>query len=501
MEYFSLQRYKELLQEHGFLIDADLFDMAHETVRGLCYNSRDVEEGTLFVCKGRAFKEEYLREAKELGALAYVSECVHEGVGLPHLIVNDIRPVMPVIADAYFCSPQNKLTLIGVGGTKGKTTTAFYIKAIFDAMLAAQSLPACGILSSICSFDGRTEKTSQNTTPEAIELYRHLANSVDNGVSYMVMEVTSQALKYHRVDGLHFDIGIFLNFSEDHISPAEHSDYEDYLSAKMKMFSQVDHAIVNFETAERDRVLLSAQEANDVILFSTEHSGVDYFAYNVQKTGQGSSFFVRGEKYEIPMPGLFNVDNALAAVAAASFCSIDIGFIQSGLQEAKVKGRMEIYRSLDENIIVVVDYAHNKLSFENLFSSLKSEFPEYRIIAVFGAVGDKAIQRRKELGQVAGAYADKVILTADEPGFEDVGDICQQIAVHVKKENCPFLIIEDRTEAVAEAFNHIQGKTLIVLAGKGHETRMKIKDRYIERPADAELASKYLHEYDELHHG
>lgn len=496
MEHYILHRYAALLSEKGLCREADLRGKDETEVKGLSYDSKESGKDFLFICKGAAFKEAYLNDAVEQGALAYVSEKDYHIEGVPCLLVSDIRRAMPVLADMYFNSPQDKMTLIGVGGTKGKTSTACFIKSILDERAGALGEPKCGIWASTHHFDGEVEEESHITTPESVELYRFLARAVENGVRYFVTEVSSQALKYHRVEGLRFDVGTVLNVSEDHISPIEHSDFEDYLNSKLLMFDRTENAVVNLDSDCVDRMLARAQAAETITTISLSDPAADYRAENIRNTCSGSEFTVDGERYETALLGRFNVENALAAIATAKLLGIGQASITKGISHTKVKGRMEVYRSADDRVIGIVDYAHNRLSFEKLFSSLRQEFPGYRIVAIFGAPGGKALQRREELGTVAAGYADDIFLTAEDPGFERVVDICTEIGSYVEKQNRPYTIFEERGEAIRTAVENARGKTLIVMTGKGNETFQKIEGRYDETLSDVEYIIQYLEKYD-----
>ena len=314
------------------------------------------------------------------------------------------------------------------------------------------------------------------------------------------MEISSQALKYHRVDGIMFDVAVFLNISEDHISPIEHEDFEDYFSSKMKMFAQTKTAIVNLDADYMDRILKEAEAAGEVITFSTKDTKADYYAYEIHKDGQDIRFKVKcaffDEEFMLTMPGLFNVENALGVIAAAVKLKIPKEYIHSGLLRARSSGRMEMYASEDQKIIAIVDYAHNKLSFEKLFSSMREEYPDYGIVSIFGCPGKKALIRRRDLGIVAGRYSKKVYLAAEDPGYEPVEDISKDIAQYVEAEGCPYEMIEDRGEAIKAAIESAEGRTLLLITGKGGETRQKYGSDYLDCPSDVEYVLKYLDEYN-----
>lgn len=500
----TLKTYADLMEASGLLMEAALYGQEETHPDVLTYDSREVKANTMFICKGAAFKETYLVSAIEKGAVLYISERKYEtGKDVPFLLVSDIRKAMAILANAFYGSPWKELTVVGVGGTKGKSTSAYYMKAIVDDYMEETGKPESAVISSIDIYDGKSRVESHITTPEAVELQRHFRNAADCGITFAEMEVSSQALKYNRVDGMLFDVGIFLNISEDHISPIEHPDFEDYFTSKMRMFAQTDHAVVNLDADFADRILEAAQAAGDVTTISQKDENADYYAYQIRKDGHETKFSVRSkegeEDYCLTMPGLFNVENALAVIAAAKILHNPDSCIHSGLLRARSSGRMELYASKDKKIIAIVDYAHNKLSFEKLFSSIREEYPDYAIKAVFGCPGKKAYIRRKDLGTIAGQYAQKVYLAAEDPGYEPVEEISGDIAQYVQAQNCPYVMIEDRGEAIRTAIEESEDRTVILVTGKGNETRQKYGSEYIDCPSDVEYVKKYLESYDQIH--
>ena len=331
---------------------------------------------------------------------------------------------------------------------------------------------------------------------------QHFRNAVDSGIDFLEMEVSSQALKYGRVEQIMFDAAIFLNISEDHISPIEHPDFEDYFSSKLKMFAQTKNALINTNSDYFERVAEAAKAALNVITFGT-NEGSDIYGYDIEKVDHEIHFRVKCDRFDeafaLTMPGLFNVENALAAIAAAYVFNIPVEFMKSGLYRARSSGRMETYMSADKNVIAVVDYAHNKLSFDKLFSSTRKEYPDYDIISIFGCPGKKAFIRRRDLGTIAGMYSKKVYLVAEDPGAEPVEQISKDIAQYVEAQHCPYEMIEDRGEAIHKAIMEAEGKTILLITGKGNETRQKYGTEYLDCPSDVEYTKKYLAEYDAAH--
>lgn len=504
MKKYTLAEYSNLLGKAYLLKECRMTGAEAETVEYLTFDSKKVTEGTLFICKGAAFKTEYLEEAIHRGAIAYVSEKKYETeTEIPYLLVEDIRSAMPALAEMFNNAPWKKLTIVGIGGTKGKSTSAYYMKAIVDDYMEATGGKESAILSSIDIYDGVIREESSLTTPEAIELQEHLRHAADSGITFAQMEVSSQALKYGRVKNMKLDVGIFLNISEDHISPIEHPDFEDYFASKLLMFKQTRYAVVNKDADFAERIIEAAKECERTITFSTQDSQADVYGYELEKDGHETVFRVKTEEFDeefrLTMPGLFNVENALAVIGAAMLLHIPVPYMKSGLYRARSKGRMELYSSEDKQRIAIVDFAHNKLSYEKLFSSTKDEYPDYKIVAVFGSPGNKAITRRRDMGQIAGKNADMVYLTADDPAKEDVLDICKQIAVYVEEQNCPYKIVENRQEAIKMAMDEAEGKNVFLIMGKGDETWLKYGTKKVPCKSDAEQVKECLEAYNRLH--
>ena len=315
------------------------------------------------------------------------------------------------------------------------------------------------------------------------------------------MEVSSQALKYHRTLCTDFAAACFLNIGTDHISPIEHPDFEDYFSSKLKIFAQARIACVNLDCDHAQRVLQAAQEGGrPVITFSQKNEEADVYASQVRKRGNDILFRVRTRRFQrefrLTMPGLFNVENALAAIAVCQGLNIPEQAVYVGLMKARVPGRMEVYSNADDTVTAIVDYAHNRMSFETLFRSVQAEYPGRRIVTVFGCPGKKALDRRKDLGEVAGANSDFIILTEEDSGEEDTVSICREIAQYVA---CDYSIEPNRGEAIRRAILSCQSPTVLLITGKGAETRQKRGSEYIDTPSDVDYVHTYLQEYDVSH--
>lgn len=504
MNKYTINVYSELVKEQDNLLEEELYGKEQTTIEQLTFDSKKVTENTLFICKGMAFKEEYLKEAVKNGAVCYISEQKYElDEDVSYILVKDIRKAMPVLANKFFNEAWKELNVIGIGGTKGKSTSVYYMKSILDDYLAANGKKESAVISSIDIYDGVEKIESHITTPEAVELHGYFRNAVNCGMEFVEMEVSSQALKYGRVNEMMFDVAVFLNICEDHISPIEHKDFEDYFSSKLLIFQKTKTAVVNLDADFSDRILEAAQCAPKVVTISTKNENADFYAYNIHKEGDGTIFNVRcaefDKEFELTMPGFFNVENALATIAVANQFNIPVEFMYSGLKKARSSGRMELSTSDDNKIIAVVDYAHNKLSFEKLFSSIKEEYPDREIISIFGCPGKKAFTRRRDLGTIAGKYAKKVYLAAEDPGYEPVEEISRDIAEYVEAQGCPYEMIEDRGEAIKKAIESVENPSILLITGKGNETRQKYGCEYVDCPSDTDYVKKYLDEYNKNH--
>lgn len=506
--HYMLKTYLKLLQQANLVKSCCLYGKKDQMIENLTFDSRETMKRGLFICKGAAFKPDYLSQAFKNGAVCYIAEEHYPlEYEVPYILVKDIRKAMPVLAKQFYQDPARELDLVGITGTKGKTTTSYYIKAIMDEYSKSVGLRSMGIISSIEIKDGVEHKSSSMTTPESLELYRHMRNAVASKKRSMVMEVSSQALKYQRVRGLNFDVGVFLNISEDHISPAEHDDFEDYFSAKLSIFRQCETACINLDSDKADRILQASRLAKSVITFGTGQAGQicgsvkngrvpDILGYDIQQEKGRIHFRVKSgrfdEQFTLAMPGVFNVENALAAISVAYLYRIPVEYMIAGLKKAKVKGRMEQYVSSKRRLTVIVDYAHNRLSFEKLFQSVLMEHPFSKIVSVFGCPGNKAYNRRKDLGLIAGLYSKKVYLAADDPGEEQFVHISGDIARYVESVGCPYECIENRGDAIKRAIEEAEEESVVLVLGKGCESHQKIGKVSCAYPTDANFVKKYL---------
>ena len=485
-----LEEYINLIKDEGLDItvsipgfegkDAPAEALCRE-ITGLSCDSRTVSPGTLFVCKGAAFKPEYLAAAIEKGAAAYVAG-------------PDIRRAMAVLANAFYGQPWKDLKLVGITGTKGKTTALYYLKSIMEGS-AACGERRFGYLSTIDTYDGVELFESHLTTPEAIELGQRLYNMKNSGIRAAAMEVSSQALKYDRTLGVRFKYGVFTNFGADHIGSTEHPTMEDYFASKLKIFAQSDVAIVGLENTKLAEVLAEAKKQCRQVIF--------YKAENVRKEGSDTVFdvvvedgaqAVRLRELCLSMPGIFNAENAACAAAIALQLGATEEEIRTGLADARAAGRMEFFENKERQVIAISDYAHNELSYEKLMSSAKEEYPGYRLVAVFGCPGGKGYSRRVDLPKVAAKYADFTWIVEEDPADEDPYEISVQVLKNLKSFGGKGAICVDRTKAIHDAIANAEPRTVVLIIGKGREQYQHRGMRYDPVESDSALAERFIKE-------
>ena len=505
METIDLTALAGALKKSGILA-ARTHASLNPGVTGACHDSRLVEPGNLFVCKGATFRPAFLSGALERGAVAYLCDEAHAAElaevapGVPALVTTDLRRAMALVSAEAFGRPDRDLSLVGITGTKGKTTTAYMLRSILDA---AHGAGRCGMIGTVETFDGVEDGPSRNTTPEAPDLWRHLANARDAGLPALVMEVSSQALKYDRTYGVDLDVGCFLNIGLDHISAVEHADFEDYFTSKLKIFSQCRTAVVNLDSDHVDRILSAAGRAERTLTFGVGRPEADAWADDLESSEEGMGFTLHlvawQRRVTLPFPGDFSVSNALAAALCAHLLGVGPDQIASGLEATRVPGRMEFYRSADRQLTAVVDYAHNRMAFESLLSAVAGTFTGARVIAVFGAVGGKAYERRHDLPEVAARYADYVVLTSDDPWTEDPLDICHEMERSLP-EGFPHEVVVDREAAAGRAFELAEGqKSVVLLLAKGHEAYQHTREGFEPCVSDCELARRGVAAHDARH--
>lgn len=474
-----MMSYKDLifsLKEHGILISCDDLDISFNY---LSYNSNDVKDGTLFVCKGNNFKRDYLVSALENGACCYVSE-EDFGVSIPCILVNDVRKALAICSSIMY--PDN-LIKIGITGTKGKTTTNYFLHNILCNHLGYKP----GIFATHYYYSGKSEGESHLTTPESLELHKYLNEMSEMGLKYVSMEVSSQAEFHDRVYGMNFDIGAFLNISPDHISLLEHKDFEDYFSCKLNFLKKCKKVVVYKHTDHYDDVINSC---SSYVTFGFKDS--DYVIKNISNDGRISFELCSSsgsEVYEINMAGRFNVINASAAIVIAKEFGVSYDNICKGLLETTISGRMNVVFG---RCPIIIDYAHNELSARALYESLKDDYPGKRIKVVFGCPGDKGFNRRRDMGLLAGEYADYVYLTSEDPGHSKVSDICDDIIKYIKKYHSNYEVIEDRESAIRKAILESSSDDVLAILGKGDENYQMVDGKWVNYDTDIVIVNREL---------
>lgn len=484
------------LREEGLLTmwqgDMDL------VIEDIQYDSRKCGANTLFLCKGATFEPSYITKAKEAGAVAYLAiRPFDEGEELTALIVNDIRRALAVAADVFFESPWKKLHMIGVTGTKGKSTTVTLLKDILDAHAKKNGLPLTGLTSSARVYDGVTDAPAKLTTPENIDLYRNMDNAVNAGLQTMIVEVSSQALKYHRVGEIHFDDVVFLNIAPDHISDIEHPSFEDYFASKLMIFNVAKHAYINLNSDRLDDIKKAVAACDTVTTFAVENDA-QYRAEHIESDKEGMRFELTDGAHTYPiataMKGLFNVENALVAGAVALNLGVDIATVQEVLANRHFEGHM-VYRHSKDGVTVIIDYAHNDISFRKVIESVHAEYPGAPLWFVFGSAGSKAQSRRADLGKIVGEEGARVYLVPDDPQHERVEDINAEIASYMAHP-VPTISLTDREEGIRDAILSAPVGTVVLVLGKGSETAQKGPNGPEAYAGDVPLAEKYVAQRD-----
>lgn len=438
------------------------------------YDSRKVENGSLFICiKGAAADGHRFAEmAVNKGASALV---VEDDVTVPENVtvirVEDSRYALACISAEYFGNPADKLKVIGITGTKGKTTTTYLVKSILDS-----AGHKCGLVGTIETIIGDKVIKASNTTPESYVLQDYFKQMVDCGCDCVVMEVSSQGLMLHRTAGFTFEIGIFTNIEPDHIGPHEHKDFNDYLHCKSLLFKQCRHGIVNIDDKHADYIINNA--SCDIVTYGFSEKA-DFRAANTKlvsgKGYLGIDYDLQGKenmRVEIDLPGKFSVYNSLTAIAICSYFGIDSNTICDALKDAKVKGRIEMIKVSDD-FTLMIDYAHNAMSLESLLTTLR-EYNPTRLVCLFGCGGDRSRDRRFSMGEVSGKLADLSVITSDNPRTEEPLAIIDDILVGIKKTTGKYTVIPDRRKAIEWVIHNGQPGDIIVLAGKGHEDYQEI---------------------------
>ncbi len=458
-------------------VEYNMINDLNPEISDVIYDSRKVKDSTVFVClKGYTSDgHKYAESAVESGACALVISDelnfeVPENVAV--VKVNDTRLALALISAEFFGHPCEELKTVAITGTKGKTTTTAMVAEIFEqAGIKTGTIGTLGII-----YDGKTVKTD-NTTPESYEIQKSMRDMINAGCKAMVIEASSIGLKHNRLAGMIFDVAIFTNFSDDHIGGVEHKDMAEYLYCKSLLFRQCRKAAANIDDKSWRDI---TKDFNGKILTYGFSENADLRAFNEHLLSDngfiGVHFETDGLKtlsLDVGIPGKFNVYNALAAICAVSFFDIPDEAVIKGLRAAKVKGRVEPVK-VNGNYTLLIDYAHNALSMENVLTTLRKYNP-HRLITMFGAGGNRPKVRRYEMGETSGRLSDLSVITEDNSRYEDVMDIIEDIKVGINKTDGKYVVVPNRKDAIRYCMQHAEDGDIIVLAGKGHEDYQEIK--------------------------
>lgn len=459
-------------------------------IKGLEYDSRNVKEGDLFVCTNgtNVNGHKFIESAKIKGAVAFViEEDVQKNDKLTYIKVKNTNEVIPTLGRNFYKNPSEKIELIGVTGTNGKTSVASFLKDILSQD------EKCGFIGTIGIFDGKNDYLNKNTTPNNIEIQKSLNNMIKNNCKYCTMEVSSHALALKRVENLKYKIGIFTNLTEDHLD--FHKTFENYRNAKESLFYMTTSAnIINIDDIN-----------GRIILDNIKTLGVPYYTYginyeatfrakNVELYEDKTVFTLLGpndfeREVTLNMVGQFTVYNCLAVICACYILNMDINEIVNRISKLKgVNGRFEKVEN-NKNIHVFVDYAHTPDALDNVLKSIKT-FARKRIITVFGCGGNREKEKRPLMGKIAQGYSDLAIITSDNPRYEDPNEIIKDILIGIDKQKENYFVIVDRKDAIKDAINKAEEGDIVLIAGKGHENYQIIKDEIVE--FDDKLVAKEI---------
>ncbi len=465
----------------------------------IVYDSRKAIRGSLFVCITGFVSDghQYISQAISQGVSALLverptAELLDPDCPVAWIQVANTRLGLAHVSDRFFDHPSGKMEMVGITGTKGKTTSTYMTRAILQA--AGRKT---GLIGTVANIIGDQVTYASRTTPESYDLQALLDDMVLAGLDSCVMEVSSQGLMLDRVYGCDYKIGVFTNLYHDHIGPHEHATMEDYLEAKLILMRRSQQAIINRDLDIFAQVRAAADEAQVPVLTYGMSPAADVRAENLLKTMEngrsGTRFDLVSPWFSgsvfVGMPGRFNIYNALAAIASAASCGAGLTAVQQGLSTIAVPGRVQPVPT-GRDFQLVVDYAHNAASLESLLLTLR-EYVTGRMILLFGNGGDRARSRRFEMGEVAGRLSDLTILTSDNPRTEDPLAIIADIVTGIAPTGGRYEIVPDRRAAIDRAIEVAGPGDLVILAGKGHENYQIFKDRTIHFD-DAETAAELL---------
>ena len=454
-------------------------------VNELRYNSRKVEKGDVFCCVVGTFADghKYAAQAVEAGAAALVVERQLD-LDVPQVLVENTRIAMAEMAAAYYGNPADEMVMIGITGTNGKTSTSYMLKSIAERMGKK-----VGLIGTIRNMIGDIIIDTERTTPESVDLQRILRQMKDEKVDVVIMEVSSHSLDQKRVHGITYDVGCFTNLTQDHLD--YHKTFENYFAAKKLMFAQCEKAVINLD----DSYAADMVAGVDIpVLTVGVREQADVTASEIDITTRGVQFDFNyrnvTSRFNVPIPGLFSVFNAMSAAGIALSLGWTLDSIKYGLEHmVSVSGRLEPLPTGKNEFTVLLDYAHTPDALENLLKTVRG-FATGRVVTLFGCGGDRDHAKRPIMGEIAGRFSDFAIVTSDNPRSEDPMEIIASVEDGVKKSGCEYVVIENRREAIEYALKNAKKNDVIILAGKGHENYQEInggKQPFDEKEIVAEI--------------
>ncbi len=461
----------------GICTKTDISSFADTEIGQLCFDSRKVKEGTMFFCiQGETTDGHlYAEKAAAAGAAVIVAQHV-TAAKLPHILVEDSREALFYACANFYHHPERELKLIGVTGTNGKTSTTFFIKALLDAMGKKS-----GLLGTVRNMIGDRVLESSFTTPEPSQLFEIFDQMHQEGVEYVIMEISSHALAQQRVAGLEFEVGVFTNLTQDHLD--YHLTMEAYKEAKARLFEQSKNCVFNIDDAAGAEFAKMDRQGVCTVTYSAKSNQADYVARDVALHADGVEFYLLTSgalcRARVSTPGEFTVYNVMAAVAALCSAGLSFDEITAHLSALKnVDGRAQLIAT-GKDFTVMLDYAHTPDALENILRTVRG-YAEGRVVTLFGCGGDRDKSKRPLMGEMAARYSDFVIVTSDNPRSEDPAKIIEDILPGVKQKTSKFVVIENRKEAIAYALQHARKDDIILLAGKGHEKYQILADGKID---------------------
>ena len=465
---------KELVQNVNYEILKGSLDTEIEDIKD---DSRKVGTNDMYIAKvgSTSDSHKYIPDVIKKGAKVIV---VEKDINIPEddvtiIKVKSSREAMAEISAAYFKYPAKELTVIGITGTAGKTSTSTILKKMIE-----ENGEKAGLIGTIGAFIGKRKIILHNTTPENYDIQRLFREMVEDGCKYAIMEVSSQGLKMHRVDGFTFDYGVFTNISKEHIGPNEHENFEEYMYCKSLLFQKCKKGIINVDDKNWENI--TKKHTCEIIKYGINSNNLDLKAEDIKfiMTDKflGMGFNTKGklnDKFEVAIPGRFSAYNALCAITIANEIGLKVSSMKKALETAYVKGRMELAVS-NEKYKLIIDYAHNEDEMTNLMETIM-EYKPKRIVCIFGGGGNRSRDRRYDMGEISGKYAELTILTEDNPRFEDIESINNDIIIGLNRNRGKYITISDRQEAIEYAMKNAKEGDIILLIGKGHEQYQEIK--------------------------